>query len=292
MQSLIEPLEPPPWRRPSGGVYEGVPAWGAPSAELRRVEIRRWPPDAVADWAFGGSTGAGVRVCVLDTGVDPTHPMIGTVDATMGIESDEAGALRVVPVPPGDPAGHGTACASIIRAIAPQCRLTSVRVLAAGFNGDGSALLAGLEWAIDEGYDVINMSLSTSKPVVRARLAELCDTAYFRRTLICAAAHNAPVQSFPWRFSAVVSVASTDTAQTATGSHYYNLSPPVEFLAPGVGVRVAWSNHAVIRATGNSFATPHVTGLCALLLSKHPGLTPFETKTILYLTSANVWSQP
>ena len=69
---------------------------------------------------------------------------------------------------------------------------------------------------------------------------------------------------------------------------YYNPDPPVEFFARGVDVEVAWTGGARIRCTGNSFATPHMTALCALVLGKHPDLTPFQLKSVLYLTSSNV----
>jgi subtilisin family serine protease len=71
-------------------------------------------------------------------------------------------------------------------------------------------------------------------------------------------------------------------------SFYYNPRPPVEFFARGVDVEVAWLGGGTIRCTGNSFATPHMTGLCALMLSKHPELTPFQLKSVLFLTATNV----
>jgi subtilisin family serine protease len=268
-----------------------MPAWAAPPGGPTTVDADPWPDEITPEWAFGGTDGAGVRVCVLDSGVDGGHPMVGPVDASMGVQIDESGAARVVPVEATDMAGHGTACAGVIRSLAPRCTLASVRVLTDGTQGGGAGLLAGLRWAIDNGYDVINLSLSTSKPGLRTELAELCDSAYYRRTLICASAHNNPVVSFPWYFAAVVSVASVSTADnggTRGSRHYYNACPPVEFFAPGVGVEVAWADRKVIRATGNSFATPYLSGLCALLISKHPALTPFQVKTLLYLTAANV----
>ena len=62
----------------------------------------------------------------------------------------------------------------------------------------------------------------------------------------------------------------------------------MEFFARGVDLDVAWPGGGTLRCTGNSFATPHVAGLCALALSKHPHLTPFQVKHLLYLTAANV----
>ena len=104
--------------------------------------------------------------------------------------------------------------------------------------------------------------------------------------MLVASAHNAPVESFPWRFSSVISVGGHD--QPDGSAHYYNPAPPVEFFAPGADILVAWRDGTRIRCSGNSFATPYVSGLCALILSKHPDLTPFQVKHILYLTAQNV----
>jgi subtilisin len=71
---------------------------------------------------------------------------------------------------------------------------------------------------------------------------------------------------------------------------YAAADPPVEFLARGVNVELAWLEHGFINATGNSFATPHVAGLAALALAKHPGLTPFELKSLLRAAATNVRS--
>lgn len=275
-----------PWRGARGEIHAGVPAWGAPRGGPAEVSVDLWPEEITPEWAFGDTRGAGVRVCVLDSGVDADHPQVGPVEVSMGVAVDPGGRARVVSVDAVDTAGHGTACAGVIRSLAPKCALTSVRVLTAGVQGGGAALLAGLRWAIDEEYDVINLSVSTSKATLRLGLAELCDEAYFKRSIICASAHNLPVESYPWRFAAVVSVASHQERHLR--GHYYNLLPPVEFFAPGVGVKVPWAGRTTLRASGNSFATPYMSGLCALALSAHPGLTPFQLKTLLYLTAGNV----
>jgi subtilisin len=236
-------------------------------------------------WAWGDADGSGVRVCLLDSGVDPSHPLVGGLDGAMDVVPGDNG-LTVVPTDPVDEAGHGTACASVIRSIAPAASLTSVRVLSMGKHGSGAALLAGLSWAIDEGFDVINMSLSTTKDQFCDALRELSDTAYFRRCVIVASAHNMPVRSYPWPFASVISVASHDGPDPMT--YYYNPSPPVEFYARGVRVPVAWAGGRRILSTGNSFATPHIAGISALILSKHRALTPFQLKSVLYLAAENV----
>jgi subtilisin family serine protease len=161
-----------------------------------------------------------------------------------------------------------------------------VRVLGAGFTGSGPILLGGLRWAVMQGYDVINMSLSTTKKQFGELLHELADSAYFRGTILVASAHNMPVESYPWRFSSVLSVGSHEEDDPLL--YYANPDPPVEFFARGVDVEVAWLGGETITATGNSFATPCISGIAALVLSKHPRLTPFQLKTVLYLTSANV----
>jgi subtilisin family serine protease len=130
------------------------------------------------------------------------------------------------------------------------------------------------------------MSLSTTKKQYVDRLHELADAAYFKRTMLVASAHNMPVESFPWRFAAVISVGSHEDADPWT--IYANPRPPVEFFARGLNVELAWLGGGTITATGNSFATPHVTGLCALVLGKHPELTPFQLKSVLHQTATNV----
>jgi subtilisin len=67
----------------------------------------------------------------------------------------------------------------------------------------------------------------------------------------------------------------------------YNPSPPVEFGAPGIDVEVAWTGGKTVVASGNSFAAPHIAGLIARILSKHPGLMPFQMKTILHALADN-----
>jgi subtilisin len=238
------------------------------------------------DWAWRDADGTGIRVCVLDSGVDASHPLVGGVDRTMEVVEGAGGELLVTPAGSGDPAGHGTACASLIRLVAPKVSLSSVRVLTQGKHGTGAALLTGLRWAIDEGFDVINLSLSTSKAEFCAALRDLTDEAYFRRCIVVASAHNMPVRSYPWPFASVISVASHDGTDPMT--YYYNPAPPVDFYARGVRVPVAWPGGRRILSTGNSFAAPHLAAVCALILSKHRLLTPFQLKSVLYLTAENV----
>jgi len=265
-------------------IEEELPAWSLPAEAVERIRAG-WPERVTRSWAWGDATGAGVRVCILDSGVEAGHPLVGEVQGAVVIEVEDKN-VTVADDEEGDLCGHGTACAGIVRSLAPECELWSARVLGAGYTGSGDVLLAGLRWAVEQGFDVVNMSLSTTKRKFAATLHELADQAYFKRTTIVASAHNLPVESYPWRFASVISVASHEEQDPFT--FYANPEPPVEFFARGVDVEVAWLGGESVISTGNSFATPHLTGICALIRSKHPELTPFELKSILYLTATNV----
>jgi subtilisin len=264
-----------------------LPAWSLPAGSAETLALPTdWPGQVTRDWAWGGSTGQGVKVCILDSGIEAEHPLVSGIDGAVAVEVGEDDEVTIVDDAEGDLCGHGTACAGIVRSLAPDCSLYSVRVLGAGFTGSGTALLGGLRWAVEQGFQVINMSLSTTKSHFAGMLHEVADAAYFRRTILVASAHNMPVESYPWRFSSVISVGSHEEADSL--AFFYNPNPPVEFFARGVDVEVAWLGGSTARSTGNSFATPHVTGICALILGKHPELTPFQVKNTLYLTATNV----
>jgi subtilisin len=264
-----------------------LPAWSLPAGSVETVALPTdWPDQVTREWAWGGSTGKDVKVCILDSGVEAEHPLVSGIDGAVAVEVGEEDEVTVVEDVEGDLCGHGTACAGIVRSLAPDCSLFSVRVLGAGFTGSGTALLGGLRWAVEQGFQVINMSLSTTKSHFAGMLHEVADAAYFRRTILVASAHNMPVESYPWRFSSVISVGSHEEPDSLV--FFYNPNPPVEFFARGVDVEVAWLGGSTARSTGNSFATPHITAICALILGKHPELTPFQLKNTLYLTASNV----
>ncbi len=264
-----------------------LPAWSLPRGAADAIALDTdWPAEITRDWAWGGSTGKGVRVCILDSGVEASHPLVRHVEGAVAVSKDENGITFVATDLEGDLCGHGTACAGIVRSLAPDAEIHSVRVLGAGFTGGGNILLAGLRHAVEQGFEVVNMSLSTTKKDYSNVLHELADSAYFQRTVLVASAHNMPVESYPWRFSSVISVGSHEEDDPM--ALYYNPNPPVEFFAKGVNVEVAWMGGEVLTASGNSFATPHVSAICALIRSKHPELTPFQLKSVLHLTSSNV----
>ena len=264
-----------------------LPAWSLPKDAVDRIALPvEWPEQVTRDWALGGATGTDVRVCILDSGVEATHPLVGELESAVVISIGEDDEVVADEDTEGDVSGHGTACAGIVRRLAPESRISSVRVLGSSFTGSGAVLLGGLRYAIEQGFDVINMSLSTTKKPFASILHELADSAYFRRTVLVASAHNMPVESYPWRFSSVISVGSHEEPDPL--DFFYNPNPPVEFFGRGVNVEVPWLGGRVLTVSGNSFATPHMSSICALILSKHPELTPFQLKSVLYLTATNV----
>ncbi len=264
------------------------PAWSSAFAPgtVRRLEPIL-PLDGMdKEWAYGGSTGRGVKVAVIDSGVDAGHPALGgQVEGYVAVTEGPDGLVYDTE-PHEDVFGHGNACAGIIRTLAPECEIYSVRVLGPTLSGRGSVFAAGLRWAIENGMHVCNLSLSTPKRDFYAVLHELADQAYFRNVMLVASANNMPGASYPATYASVFSVASHDIADPYL--FYYNPEPPVEFGAYGIDVRTAWSSGTWQTVTGNSFATPHIAGIVAKILGKHPNLTIFQMKAVLRALAANV----
>jgi subtilisin family serine protease len=265
-----------------------LPAWSEPFVGARRASLDRHGPWGQVDraWAFGDGSGRGVRVAVVDSGVEGSHPALGGRLVTSVAVERRGEDWEVVPAEAVDLVGHGTACAGIVHALAPEAELVSVRVLGPDNRGNGGAFAAGIEWAIKaSSASVVNLSLSSRSDAFFGILHELTDEAYFRGVLLVSAANNVAAASYPSLFSSVVSVAAHDAA--AADAWYYNPSPPVEFGAHGVDVDVAWRGGTRMGVTGNSFAAPHIAGLAARIRAAHPGITPFEVKTLLAATADN-----
>jgi subtilisin len=238
------------------------------------------------DWAWGGATGAGVTVAVVDSGVDAAHPAVGAVEREVALQWDsESRQVHTIEGPHEDLFGHGTACAGIIRRAAPEADIWSVRVLGSRLTGKGLVFAAGLRWAIKEGARVVNLSLSTGREDYFGLFHEIADEAAFAGVVLVCATNNVPAPTYPAQFSSVISVAAP-ALQDPFGIDA-NPAPPTDFGAPGIDIRVPWLSGSTILTTGNSFAAPHVTGLVARLLSKHPQLTPYEVKTVLRAVATN-----
>ena len=267
---------------------QDLPAWALASTHLR-IDKTISLGELDHEWAFGGATGAGVRVAVVDSGIDAYHPDLGgCVDLDGGVEvlvqPDES--VEISHGPHQDSFGHGTACAGIIHSLAPEAQITSVKVLGAGLRGKMAGFFAGLEWAVEQGFDVINLSLGGAKRDWALPFHELCDEAYFKGSFIVTAANNVQRQSYPSLYSSVTSVACN--LSDDPWRFHYNPDPPTEFLARGIDVPVLWNDGDSQVATGNSYAAPHIAAMAALIASKHGPLRPFQIKTILWAVAANV----
>ena len=262
-----------------------------------RVELKIAESDAVVEaattgasdlWAaitpeaiWKGRTGRGVKVAVVDSGIDTNHPALkGKVKESVEAVI-ENGRVTFKPSTSGDAAGHGTACAGIITQIAPDAELYSIKVLGANASGSGEMFVAGLDYAVRQRMHVINLSLGTTKPDYYKALGDLLHRAYHAGCIVVAAANNLPQPSYPSILtSSLVSVVKREGGDPFNfGYRYGNV---IELIAPGVQVRTTWPGGGYRQLTGNSFACPCIAGIIALIREAYPDLTPFQVKTILY----------
>jgi subtilisin len=228
-----------------------------------------------------GRTGKGVRVGIVDSGIDTNHPALeGKIEASFEAVN-EGGQIVFKESTSGDQAGHGTACAGIITKLAPDAEVTSIKVLGPTGAGTGEMFLMGVDFAIKQKLQVVNLSLGTTKRDFWMPMHELLDRAYRERVMLVAAANNLPQPSSPSIFSSsLVSVVKRAGGDPLNFGFQYG--EVIELVAPGVQVETTWPGGGYRQLTGNSFAAPHVTGVIALLLEARPDLTPFQIKTILY----------
>lgn len=224
-----------------------------------------------------------VDVAVIDSGVDATHPELeGRVTAAYRAEMT-AGAFELVQGPCPENAdlfGHGTAVASIIAGVAPNARVIDIRVLNEMNIGAGDALLKGFEFAVESGIKVINMSLAAHHKF-SDRLNALCEQAYLQNQVVVASKRNMPLadNGFPAEFSSCISVdmGNFDSALAVK----FRPKHVIEFIGHGEEVSVAAAGGGYTTMTGTSFATPAVSGICALLVGAFPDLHPFDVKSAL-----------
>lgn len=236
-----------------------------------------------------------VKVAVLDTGIDATHPWVkGRINASYRFEQNETGSFIPKKLRKGSNnalGGHGTEIASRIAMFAPNAEIIDIRVLdldyAAG-GGLNDLVIEGFKLAISLGAKVINMSYTARKAIER-RIAPLCESAYRKHLFVVAAKRNNPLQDdlgFPAELSSVIAVDKADFPFFFDVK--YTGEPPIEFAAHGENIEVAQiypPGHSDVpishRATGTSYATATVSAIVVLLLGKYPNLEFFEIKTLL-----------
>ncbi|GAB1306512.1 minor protease Epr [Bacillus altitudinis] len=226
-----------------------------------------------------GVTGKNVKVAVLDTGIFPHEDLKvaggkSFVDYTSSYKDDE---------------GHGTHVAGTIGAlnndygtvgVASGVKLYAVKVLDKKGEGDLYSLLRGIDWAISNKMDIINLSLGFEDniPILRSAV----DEAYKKGLLVVAASGNDGKKngiSYPAAYNSVIAVsATTDKDKLASIS---NTGKGIEFSAPGENVISTYLKNEYWYATGTSQAAPHVTGMLALLKQLHPKKTNVQLRTLL-----------
>ena len=240
-------------------------------------------PRVSLEWLASHARGRGVDVAIIDSGIDATHPRLaGHISRGCTVAKNRRGEIVIRDLPAEknrDNYGHGTAVAGIIADLAPAARLISVRVLDEYNSCTGDVLIAGVQWALDQNIRVLNMSLTTSKTAYIPRLNELCERAYVQNSIIVAAKRNFGDLGCPAIFSSVISVDREEYVEKLRVR--YHPREIIEFDARGTQIKVLAPGGGYAVQTGTSFATPHVSGMVALLLEVYPGLTAAEAKAAL-----------
>ncbi len=227
------------------------------------------------------SQGKGIKVAVLDTGIDMDHPDLA--DAIADHKDFTGDGIE-------DANGHGTHCAGIIGArlngvgfvgVAPKCKLLIGKVLNNSGSGSYEWISSGIDWAVQKGAHVISMSLggpSTEPTLHRSIHLALAEG----RTIICAAGNQGSFGvntiGYPGRYGSVITIAAHDLNGNPAG--FSSRGGEIDFMAPGTDIWSTYKEGGFAELSGTSMATPFVAGMAALLLSKHQqrqGSTPIHT---------------
>ncbi|MDI6860316.1 MAG: S8 family serine peptidase [Methanocellales archaeon] len=254
--------------------------------------------DANLVWSY--NKGTGVKVAIIDTGIDYTHP---------DLDANYRGGYDFVndDADPKDDNGHGTHCAGIVVAedndigvvgVAPEASLYAVKVLDRLGSGWLSDVIAGIQWSVDNDMDVVSMSLGTS--TYSASLETACNNAYNAGLVLVAAAGNSgdgnPATneySYPAAYGSVIAVGATDINNVAPS--WSNSGPYLELAAPGVRIYSTLPTYRVTLTrtygydygtlSGTSMACPHAAGVAALVMASDPTLTNTDVRSRLQTTA-------
>ncbi len=249
-------------------------------------------PHIKADKAHAaGVTGSGVKVAILDTGIDANHVDLN-VKGGASFVSGEPNALQ-------DGNGHGTHVAGTVAAlnnttgvlgVAYNADLYAVKVLSASGSGTLSGIAQGIEWSIANGMNVINMSLGGSSG--SSALQQACDNAYARGIVVIAAAGNSGSKGkqntigYPARYSSVIAVGAVDSNNNRAS--FSSVGNELEVMAPGVSVLSTTPGNNYAAFNGTSMASPHVAGAAALIKAKYPSMTNVQIRERLKNTATNL----
>lgn len=250
-----------------------VAAKAKPSPPSQPAQIIPWGIERIlAPSAWGTSTGAGVKVAILDTGIDLDHP-----DLRLNI----AGGVNTINPrkAPEDDNGHGTHVAGIVAAVdntigvvgvAPQAKLYAIKALDRTGSGYLSDIIEGLQWCVAQGMKVVNMSLGTTYNV--PSFSDAVKAVYNAGIVQVAAAGNSSgPTNYPAAYPEVISVAATDGNNVRAPWSCYG---KIDLAAPGVSIFSTYKGDSYATMSGTSMASPHVAGVVALRLARYPGESP------------------
>ncbi|MDD5302288.1 MAG: S8 family peptidase [Elusimicrobia bacterium] len=245
---------PPPVDPSAAAPSAGVP-WG-----VTRV-------NAPAAWS--GGQGAGVKVAVIDTGIDCTHP---------DLQCDFGSGKNIVDpsATPMDDNEHGTHVSGTIAGrgkggpvgVAPKATLIPVKVLDGSGSGSLSDIVKGINWATKAGVDVINMSLggASGSPALERAVKQALAAGV---VVVCAAGNSGPdadTVGFPAGYPGVIAVAASDSNDQV--AKFSSRGDAVAFIAPGVDIMSTIPGGGTAKLSGTSMASPHVAGLAALAVER------------------------
>lgn len=244
------------------------------------------------------ATGAGVLVAVIDSGIDPLHPVFRgrtpfrgvdlidndttPVDARDNIDNDGDTLVDEL-------VGHGTLVAGVVLRVAPAAAILPIRVLDSDGGSTTFRMIEGIYTAIDRGADIINLSLGTPapSPLIADAVAEAVAA---NRLVVCAAGNDATDQTlrFPAGFSGpgLLAVAATNNADRL--APFSNFGAAISIAAPGDPVLGPVPGNAFGSARGTSFAAPIVSGVAALVRSLTPCLPATDVQARLLNTATNI----
>src|SRR5260370_86671 len=254
--------------------------------------MTQWTSAEEAKTAIRTGTGKGVKVAILDSGVENAHVGLGGLQLVddIAIVAQE-NSIQICPGEGKDIYGHATAIAGIIHSIAPDAEIGSFRVLGPKLRSRTQVICEGVRQALDRGYQILSCSLGcegSSKFLLGYKV--WIDEAYLEVAhVVSACAHEGfTKREWPSHFSSVISV---DMARTDRDDVlFYRPGSLVEFAARGEDVDLLWNNGHRVKASGSSYAAPVASAILARLISIYSRLSPLAAKELLRLT-AEPWSQ-
>lgn len=224
-----------------------------------------------------GTTGAGIRVALIDSGVNAGHSHVGSLAGGVGFSLTASGEVEQTPGYE-DRLGHGTALAGVLRAKAPQIELYAVKIFADRLSASIDVLDTALRWAIDQQMHIINLSLGTSNSQHRERLISIVAWANANGSILVASSPPEHAEMLPATLPGVIGVAGDERCGWA--DYRYVASDPIPFRAHPCPRPLPGPAQAR-NFRGHSFASAHVSALLALVVEKYPRLTVQEAREFL-----------